>query len=214
MKRKISNKQLCQFVEHVKTVAKRHGVEVHLISKRVITTDEGLSVSGYFQGEPPPGELAVAVGRPEKEWALVLAHEYCHMQQWIQKSKMWLRTLSKQGIDHSYVINTWLSGLCELSEKQKKVLFHTTINMELECEKMAVQLIKKHPAFAGTSIKEYIQKSNAYLNFYHHVARSRQWYTAGRAPYQIPELWEKMPTKFQKDYSAFPYEKLYKSVYK
>lgn len=212
--KRITDKHLGQFVKHVKAVAKRHGVEVHLISKRAITTNEGLLVNGYFQSESTPGELVVAVGRPEKEWALALAHEYCHMQQWIQQSKMWLSTLSKQGIDYASVIDTWLSGLCELSEKQKTKVFNTTINMELECEQMAVQLIKKHPAFAGTSVSEYIQKSNAYLNFYHHVARSRQWYTAGRAPYQIPEIWQKMPTKFQKDYTTFPYARLYKSVYK
>lgn len=205
-KNKYENKHLHQFVNQVAKLATRHDINVRFIQKRFVST-EGLLISGFFRSEP--GELVVAIRKPEKEWSLVLAHEFCHMQQWINGTRAWTQTISRHGIDTSSIIDIWLNGLCELSEKQKKDVFHKTINLEFECEKMTVELFKKHPAFADVNIAEYIQKANAYLYFYYYVARHRKWPT-GKVP---QEIWKKMPTTFQKGYLTYPYTRLYESAY-
>lgn len=77
-----------------------------------------------------------------------------------------------------------------------------TIGVELDCEKRTIEKAKKYNL--PVNIKEEIQKANSYILFYTFVKESRKWNTPGKAPYQIREVWSKMPDTFEIDYAQIP----------
>ena len=49
-------------------------------------------------------------------------------------------------------------------------------------------------------LDEYIQKSNAYILFYWAMFKTRKWYTPKKRPYELKELWSKMPKHWLAEY--------------
>jgi hypothetical protein len=50
------------------------------------------------------------------------------------------------------------------------------------------------------NVEEEIQKANSYILFYTFIKEVRKWNTPGKAPYQVKEVWSKMPKTFNMDY--------------
>lgn len=159
-------------------------------------TDSMDRSNGYFCGNPR--EFCVAVNKPQKQWLPVFIHEYNHFLQWKEKSKEWFDC-------RDYFFDPWLSGK-EYARRTINVGIRTIINVELDCEKRSVQMIKDRNL--PINIDDYIKKANAYVLFYSIIKEKREWYNV--SPYDVSEIIDVMPNYFLDDYSKPPqkYKKL------
>lgn len=187
-------------LEHAKDTAQAYGVELRLTPKRT-TLIQGtkMLVNGYFLSRP--AILEVACKKPQKEWLQIFLHESCHMDQWRFKTCVWNRTFITDDIDTLNLVDLWIERKIGLNNKQLDEYITASRNVELDCEKRSVKKIKQY----GLPIDsvEYIQRANAYVCFYTLLKKTRQWYSK-KAPYDDPNVWKQMPTKWLNDYSKLP----------
>lgn len=188
--------EIQQLIEDIKEKAKENGVKIILEdSKTVPYAVGGFPVSGYFidYGNPV---LAVATGKPLKDWIMVLAHEGSHMEQCIENSPFWANSFI-DGREAVEFIDEWCGGK-EFSKEQVDDICKRALEVELDCEKRTIQKAIKYNL--PINIEEEIQKANSYILFYTFIKQVRKWNTTGKAPYMIKEVWSKMPKTFDMDY--------------
>lgn len=157
----------------------------------------GNQCNGIFADTPIP-QLLVAGNKPQEQWLATLAHEICHLLQWVEQSPVWLNT-KNQNIDKMDMLSLWLDHHVELNDTQLTNYITSIRDVELDCEKRAVSLIIEFDLPIDT--KQYIQKANAYVLFYNHLMETRQWYTIGNEPYNNPDIWTHMPPVWLASYS-------------
>ena len=129
--------------------------------------------SGYFEC---PGvnkqiklpRLHVAISRPKKEWLSTMLHEFCHFLQWKKQTKCWKQYRKDESIESS-------------------------ANLERECEKMTIALIRKQKFDDIIDITTYIKSANAYILFYQICAITDKWYE--KAPFTFKEILDEVPDK-------------------
>lgn len=192
--------EIQKLVEDIKNKAIDNGVEIILEDSKSVPYAIGdFPVSGYFidYGNPT---LAVATGKPLKEWIMVLSHEGSHMEQWIEKSPYWTNSFinGKEAVDY---IDEWCGGK-EMSERELDDICKRSREVEWDCEKRSIEKAKKYNL--PINIKEEIQKANSYILFYTLVKETRKWSTPGKAPHNIKEVWSSMPDTFDMDYTIIP----------
>jgi hypothetical protein len=143
---------------------------------------ENLPCSGYFDEK----NLVVATNKKNiREWLDVLVHESCHLDQFLEKSKLWV-----SDSESLCVVEAWINKK-HISEQRRDKGFKNTIALELDCEKRTVAKIKKYKL--DICKEEYIQKANSYLFAYLYALIYRIWYPT---PYENPRIWKKMPIIF------------------
>ena len=200
---------MISFVDLVKSECEKHNVRFKLSQVTVMpcNNDSTLLVNGYFSEgrDGEPGELAVSCGVDEDEWMLTLAHEYQHMQQWIDKSPYFEAMTVAGSIDTTDLIDLWTNNHIELNDEQRQHAIMSSLMCELDCERRTLEYIKNSSYFKHIDPKEYAQKANAYVLFYHLIGKYRRWYSEGKEPYRIPAIIMKMPTDLHTlDYAEFP----------
>lgn len=158
----------------------------------------GSECSGLFS--PDPLEITVGINRPIEMWLPVLVHESCHMDQFLENSKVWADCYIKDH-DTSTILDMWLAGLVDLNPTQLKDVLDRLLNLELDCERRSVEKIKKYKL--PIDITEYIQKANAYVYFYRAIARTRKWTSSERSPYRNDGVWPMMPKQLFADQSYY-----------
>jgi GNAT superfamily N-acetyltransferase len=146
----------------------------------------GIQCSGFFDETVPM--LAVATGKPSKEYIPVLIHEYNHMEQWRENCPVWSNLGNACGI-----LDAWLEG-----KDYPMVVINDTIDriidVELDCERRTVDFMIRYDL--PFDVIEYTKKSNAYVLFYNTIRETRKWYNPDRKPYNVPEVWSFMPETF------------------
>jgi hypothetical protein len=143
---------------------------------------ENLPCSGYFDEK----NLVVATNKKNvREWLDVLVHESCHLDQFLEKSKLWV-----SDNESLCVVEAWINKK-NISEQRRDKGFKNTIALELDCEKRTIAKIKKYKL--DINKEEYIQKANSYLFAYLYTLIYRKWYPT---PYENPRIWKKMPINF------------------
>jgi hypothetical protein len=143
---------------------------------------ENLPCSGYFDEK----NLVVATNKKNvREWLDVLVHESCHLDQFLEKSKLWV-----SDSESLCVVEAWINKK-NISEQRRDKGFKNTIALELDCEKRTIAKIKKYKL--DICKEEYIQKANSYLFAYLYALIYKKWYPT---PYENPRIWKKMPTIF------------------
>ena len=182
------NKKIQKFVEHVKSVAKKHGISVILTSGKYIRLSHNIKCSGYFDGD----KLVVACGKPEKEWLAILVHESCHMDQWIRKVNVWKKSAELD------VTDEWLGG-DNFRKKTINESIRRSIMLELDCEKRSLKKIKKFGL--PINIRQYIQRANAYILFYLYLKKTRKW---APASYKDRRIYSRMPRRLLRSYRVLP----------
>jgi hypothetical protein len=184
------NKKATEFIKYVKSECKKYGVVCDLRNTKYVKLSGNIKCSGYFDEEVP--KLVCSMNRPD---ALeILAHEFCHVTQWIDKIDLWDESGSSISL-----VDEWLGGK-EVANIKK----HLSVcrDLELDNEKRVIKLIKKFDL--DIDADRYIKKANAYVFFYNHMANTRRWCTPKNSPYSNPRIIEKMPGYFMKDYSVTP----------
>jgi hypothetical protein len=200
------NKSADQFVEFVRKECDRYGIKFKVgRGKYLKLTENGkvFKVSGYFDDEAK----VLAVARNHKMFLEVLAHEYCHLTQWVDQCLPWKKMVKSKSIEKVW---GWLSG-----EEVRNIESHlkAVAYMELDNEKRTTKLIKRFNLPIDLDV--YIQKSNSYVMFYHHMEYTRKFCTAKNSPYKLPELYGQMSTKFNMKYTGMSkrVKKIYDKVY-
>lgn len=185
-------------IKDIRKKAKQNNVKVILSKKKIIEYDKKIYVSGYFDYNKPT-KLAVAINKPQKDWIMVLMHESSHMDQWIEKSKIWVDAINRT-TDSVTLLEYWIQNKIQLSDFKINMIIKRNRNLELDCERRAIKKALKYNI--KINIQEEIQKANSYIYFYTMLKYSRTWYTT--APYYVKEVWSQMPKTFDNDYNILP----------
>ena len=128
------------FLDQVKKQCDNYNVILHLENSQGIEfKNTGIMCNGYFVDSPHP-KLGVATNKDIKDWFLVLLHEYCHMEQWLEKSPYWTNNKMEKG-EASDLIDSWMNNEIEIASKQLEELFNIVILLEADCEARAIQNI-------------------------------------------------------------------------
>lgn len=142
----------------------------------------GFFLADYEHKEKIIPFLSVGIKKDIKKWLPIFVHETSHMDQWLEKSPLWLNTQDYQ------LLNDWLQG----KEYQPSVIDHLVkkmISLEVDCENRTIKKIKDYNL--PIDIGYYAQRANAYLYFYQWLMKNRIWYKT--APYEINEILYYMP---------------------
>jgi hypothetical protein len=127
--------------------------------------------------------LAVARGgKTDAEFLSLVAHEYCHMRQYIEQSALWI------GADQFMLFDRWLEGE-EVGQEELDAVWKKIVLLEADCERRVVDIIVKENL--PLNIQEYCRRANSYIFFYHWVKKHRKWYN--KAPYEIKGILDIMP---------------------
>ena len=182
------------FIEDLKLYTKENNIKLILSPEKGVQFSEGgILCNGYF--DDITSTLACALGKDVSQWLVILLHESCHMDQWVEKVPEWTENV---GMDN---IEKWLNGDDSVNMNNIDNEIRTSIIVEVDCEKRTVEKIKKYGLDSIINIDEYIQKSNAYVLFYLWMRKNRKWYTIGKEPYNIPDVVSVMPKTFDIDYT-------------
>jgi hypothetical protein len=169
----------------------------------------GIECNGYFDPTGPTGvELAIAINGPRENWEKVMVHEYNHMMQWHEDCQAWKDCYfdEARAVDCCNLLDWWLEGYIDLDNKKLRRVTMACLGVELDCEKRTVEMIER--LRLDIDVEDYIQKANAYVLFYHFVARKREWYKMGREPYSVPECYEVFSKKFDENYLLIGYNQV------
>lgn len=183
-----------EFVNLVSSECKKHSVRFYRSRGRTVRSPGGNCRGWFGEDDYKPNQmvLAVATGDSVSKWLPILVHEFCHMHQWLEKDPTYTRSDEATGL-----LWEWLEGKIELSPKKAKHYAVLTLENELDCERRAVKLIKK--LNLAINVDKYIKQANAYVYFYHLVAKHRRWYSPGKSPDSFSMILKAMPSSLRGD---------------
>ena len=132
--------------------------------------------------------IKVAKGNlKEEEWFGVLLHEYCHFVQWRDDSHLWNR-FCDYDVTYSQII---------LKPQKYKKELRALMELEIDCEKCATNIIKKNKLFDH---KKYAQSANAILYKYAMLYKYNKWPNDNRKYQKVQDF---CPTKILKSYKEY-----------
>lgn len=186
-----------EFIKFVRQQCKLNGIKCILRSTKYCA-DDTQPTSGYF--DDGAKILRAAMGR--SDGIEILAHEYCHMNQWIDQIPLWKK------IDvSSIMMEKWLKG-----KKVSNLARHIAVvrDLEADCEKRTVNLIQE--LHLPVNLKRYIKKANSYIYYYNWLVHTCKWSSKDNMPYDNKRLVDAMPITMNNDYNKLPkkYEKIYR----
>lgn len=189
---KTSHPGLKRLIRDIKAKCKDNDIALKLIDEPYIIFDvEGeVKISGCFDS----GEMAltVATKKPEMEWIEIFAHESCHLDQFVEDSKLWKAT-EVNGVDANIILDLWLKHIIELNPEQLDRIIKLIIDLERDCDLRVIEKIKSYKLEDIIDINTYYRKSNAYHLSYHIVRKLRIWNKPMCAPYMIKDMYMLFP---------------------
>jgi hypothetical protein len=176
-----------EFLRFVKDQCKKYGIKCKLKNVSYLKLSGNIKCSGYFCET----EKVLAVAMDRADWIEILAHEYCHLTQWVDGVDVW-----EKGCTGLVKMDNWMNG--SRVRDIKKYLGYVR-DLELDNEKRAVTLIKKWGL--DVDLDMYIKKANAYVQFYNYIYHTRKWSSPKNSPYSNGNVVESMSNKFNMKYS-------------
>lgn len=167
-----------KFIDDLKKQCSDNGINLYLPDTKNVKIDNGNFARGYFDEVT----LACAMGR--NDFIFTLVHESCHLDQFLEKSELWVKASDS-------LLDDWLAGK-NIDNIQKHI--DSLKWLELDCEKRAVKKMKKYKI--PFNEYTYIQKANAYVQFYNFMGFSRRWCKKQNTPYGNRNVWSEMPGVF------------------
>ncbi|MFA5312879.1 MAG: hypothetical protein WC375_06095 [Methanomassiliicoccales archaeon] len=195
-----------KFVSKVKDELQARGIELYLSNHCSVNFNEDHTrVSGYWDEEAK--KMTVAVGMSERNWVGSLVHEYAHFCQYVEKCPVWR---------HANRYNSlwaWLIGNKDLQTDALMKEIKAVRNMELDCERRTVKLIKKY--HLPVPIEWYIRGASAYIYYYNFLPECRKWFSPKMAPCNIVAVMNAMPTSLRGQFKTLPNDiaKIYRRYY-
>lgn len=127
------------------------------------------AVSGYFDEVDKVIKISVL----DEDFLEVLVHEFCHFLQFSEAEPKYTRLF----LNEDNMLNEmwdWLDGDVEFVTKRKNLIFNSVIDMERDCEKRSVEMIKKYSL--PIDLKEYQENAILYLYYYTYAKKYRTWF--------------------------------------
>jgi hypothetical protein len=174
-----------EFIKFVKDECKKYGVKCDLRKGKYVKIDPNIKCSGFFDEK----SLVTAMKNPNAFG--VLAHEYCHLTQWVDKIPLW-----KKADKALTKVDEWLGGKPVRNIKKYLAIAR---DLELDNEKRTVKLLKKFGF--DDMIEDYTRKANAYVHFYNYMLFTRKWSNPNNSPYNNKKVLSVMSSKFNMKYS-------------
>lgn len=193
-----STLEIDTFDSFIKEQAVSHGITYTLVNNDHVDYC-GIKCNGFFCCQQM--SLAVATGKSIAQWLPTLVHEYSHMTQWID-GNIAFKNYYAESPEPLTQLKAWWDLEITLALNELSRLVSLVQAVELDCEKRAVDLIRSHKLPLNTL--DYIKQANAYIYFYKIVEYRRRWYEIGSEPYNVPDIWQAMPTNFDNDYNEPP----------
>lgn len=162
-----------RFFKYAKKYCSKHNKKIIVCNQKRLYLN-GVKCAGWCDGN----EMAIAFKNPLFEEVFV--HEFCHMQQAIEKSPLWKEEfifwdkLEKKKIN----LKNWNDVL-------------EVMLLERDCEARAIKFSKRYGLFNNTA---YAKKANIYLLFYQYVFLKHRWKDS-TSIYSNMELYKKVPSK-------------------
>ncbi len=200
-------KRIREFIKYVRQVCRKHNIDLYLgRGSRIVypllcdgkANHSKMMGKGCFEEDDATGEakLMVAMKRPRWQWLGTLAHELCHVMQWLECEPTYYGTAKMNGNDASAYVDEWLEFEEDFDKKTMRRAAQLICDCELDNEKRTVRLIKKFKL--PIDIKRYIQSANSYLFFHQAMFENRSWYNKKMFN---PEVLDHMPDHFLPDES-------------
>jgi hypothetical protein len=186
---------ICIFIDAELDKCRSNGVPVTMPMDSTVLS-KGFPCAGFFDDDPL--EFAVAAKGSVRSWLPTFVHESCHLDQWLEKSKLWTHRINGQL--PSNLFDAWLKHDREFGTDEIQSIIDAIVAIELDCEQRSIDKICKHPLPIRTD--SYIRKSNAYIYSYRVIQETRNWDHS--SAYLVPKIWKRMPAHFQNDYSHLP----------
>jgi len=176
----------------------------HHITLNLDYSDDSDYCGGRFDGD----SIQININISESDWLSVLVHEFSHLQQQIDNAKVWKGLNIKYcGVKRNVIsiYNDWINSK-RISKKIAKKCCKKIVQMELDCEKRSIKLIKKW--HLSVNIPNYIKDANMVLYSY---LCSLKYCVIGNPSNKITQS---MPKKFLKNTQSYfdtfyKYDKLF-----
>lgn len=121
----------------------------------------------------------------------IFVHESSHVDQLSEESPLWFDPiLESYDVD---MLSRHTSKGCRKTAKLERY-FKKSLELELDCEKRAVEKIKKYKL--NLNVEEYIQTGNVYLFSYFCFYHLKCWYDSKFRIYDQEELVNQMPKTY------------------
>lgn len=181
------------FLNNLKRRCKYNGIKLILSPSDSVLVDEfdKCHSGGYWYEATKT--LAVATSKPIERWFPILVHESCHMDQWLSNDPR-IASWDKACLDFF----EWLDSGKMLNRTQLNNVVKLMIELELDCERRAVEKIRK--AGLPINISEYIRKANTYLYSYTLIPDYKIWPSN---IYYDKELVKQAPKVFKSNYFTY-----------
>ncbi len=206
------NENVENFLNFIHSQLKKHKMKL-LLSVDSIRVGNN-SVCGYFSEE----EKVIKIDISENGWLDVLVHEFCHFQQFIEFDPTYL-TLDYENGNMLNDFWEWIDGNFEfINNRRKNFVIRKILEMELNCEKRSVELIRKYDL--PINLDEYIFTAYVYINYYNHVKKYRTWMKDDINLSDLVDIKEVSKNyggiSLEKDFKSLPkeYEELFKKISK
>lgn len=206
------NETVQNFLDFVHSSLKKHKMNL-ILSLDPIKICSNV-VSGYFSEE----DREIRIDISDRTWIETLVHEFCHFLQYIENDPFY--TCLEQG-DTNFLSEAWdwLDGSLEfVSTRRRNLVFRKILEMELNCEKRSVEMIKKFEL--PIDLDEYIFAAYVYINYYNFAKKYRTWLkidTVLGSIFEIKECAEKFGgISLDQDFKQLPkeYEEIFKKYSK
>lgn len=171
-----------KFIQDLKDKCEKHGISLHLVPEKHII-HEGEIYGGWF--DPYKNELKCSYRDRNKPQLELLVHESCHLDQHIQMTKIWYKSLRNNVWEKWY---KWMNG-SDYSPAQVRAFMTSIQLVEWECECMSVEKIKKYKL--PIDLARYKKKANSYILLYTLMRETRKW-PDRKGPYRFPSIINKM----------------------
>lgn len=155
------DKNLNLFFDDLRQELKRTKTSLVLSTSDVYIDDS--RVSGYYSKQ-----AKTIMVKFDEFYLETLLHEYCHYLQYQSK-----KPITKDIDYHLNIMWKWLNKEIEIDIKLVKKSILAVQNLELDCERMVLKLVKKYKL--KIDLERYISIANVYIYFHNYVLRNRTW---------------------------------------
>jgi hypothetical protein len=179
------DKRIKAFVELVRKECLSLNVEFRITKTKQVDNGDHCLCSGYFEDDSGGSRARLVVAGKHPNWFETLVHEFNHLRQWKEHDPIWLN-------EHIHFW-AWVSGETpKLSHRNVVMSVRRLRNLELDCEKRSVRMIRKYKL--PIDIEHYIKGANAYVKFYTLLGKTGAWCT--KSTYRTKKIMRYMPTRF------------------
>lgn len=191
-----SDPQTRRFLNDSLSHLKEYGVSIVFHPYAVHRKEQ---VVGYYDGE----NKRLMVCKKNPKWLSIYVHEYCHFLQDIENSSIYTR-YNELWLNPQEIAEGWIKGK-KHSRKTVKKAYRLIRELELDCERRCLEIIRKYDLPIDKS--KFIQEANSIL-FQYFIEEQKR----AKAKELSNEQIEKMPKRLLKRYIDRPPEKALKEI--